>query len=207
MWLGTHPVPNLLSTEDVYSGKKATRAWNWPRMFIHCRCYGSRFAFTPSHVFMTYNRDNFTATSQKTPVLWSNYYSSTVTTSQRTHRIVGKSDSFVNVRRNTPFFVGIKRNIQMYFVNPYRTQNTESLHKDCSVLFRETPSFVRKKRNNLIAYWKKSWFIYWCHFAFGGPFGSATCTVVSCPLIGRLHRAYHLDGYIESTIHSCYCAS
>ena len=47
---------------------------------------------------------------------------------------------------------GTKRNIQIYFVNPYLTENIESCYKDYSVLFRETLAvIVREKRNTLIA--------------------------------------------------------
>jgi hypothetical protein len=123
--------------------------------------------------------------------------------------MVDKSDNFVNVRRKTPFFVEIKRNTQMNFVNPYFTQNIESLYKDYSVLFRETLVVFCEKETQksnclleeilifLLMPFCLGRFLRFCYLY--GCVLSITWTVTSILLIGRLHRAYYLDGYVEPT--------
>jgi len=82
----------------------------------------------------------------------------------------------------------------MYFVSPYLTQNTESLYKDYSALFLETlAAFCEKETQQSNCLLEEILIYLLMPFCSDGSFRCATGTVVSCPLLGRLHRAYYSE--------------
>ena len=87
----------------------------------------------------------------------------------------------------------------MYFVNPYFTQNTESLYKDWSVLFRVTIAVFCEKEAQQSNCLLEEILIYLLMPFCLGRF-LRVCYLngcVSCPLLGRFLRVCYLNGCVS----------
>jgi hypothetical protein len=152
MWLGSHSVSNLFSTEDFFSGARQPERGTDFALASNVEVMRREVRSLPRMLSWLVQRQFYLHLTKNTRSLEHLLFIYTVSTSQRNNRIDVKKIKLFMLGGTFRVIRGTKRNIQIYFVNPYLTENIESCYKDYSVLFQETLAvIVREKRNTLIA--------------------------------------------------------